>query len=461
MTKPITWGEKTLALLGGAWGCNGNPGERPQDATTPTRQNTPPPEEDGGVKENPSRTPYEPPSKPFFPQAVNSGIFYHPRLVNNSQEMNLSFPVALQCLPEDQKCYFGLGTKLFSFSTNADTIANNNPLTVTEEMDFSPEVDGQETYLADLLINSSYVYALYGEFTENNAGIIVRRKQGGGFVENQSLNVTCPSRLLENDSKIWASASNCIGANDFGDGKIIVLEEEEAGTLRKIKGFTTTQLNPQQLGLWRLNNQNYLLAVETGHATLAGEILTESGVEVFGPRGRVERDSLGYIPLGLAAADVITISSDNQIAFLGSQYLPELYALDLGALAQKIEARNPSDQSTPTWEDVAIATAENAIPLSPFEQAFISSIQYDDATKTVLASSFNDGLVQQVEAGYTPIPGVGVSIAPDFGVLRGNYFCNGLETRYCGPLFLMESGAAALTGSPAAATFLPNERLGR
>ncbi len=99
--------------------------------------------------------------------------------------------------------------------------------------------------------------------------------------------------------------------------------------------------------------------------------------------------------------------------------------------------------------------------MSTDEHAYITSTQYDDATRTLLASSFNNTRLFQIKTDYEST-GYGVRLVqPPFGTIVGHYLCGVTASETCGDIARIQEGAITLTGQPTGVTFYSNERLGR
>jgi len=438
-------------------GCSGTL-EKPKPSTPPPTtdqtNNAPAPSNTTQLPPEPERSRYVQPEVLIIPQMTSDGIFYHHRFVQrlgqDDQPIRSAFPVGLQCPENENVCYFGLRNKVYKFSTN--NLSHDEPLPVTVAADFSNELDGQNKQLANILVHGGYIYGLYDnynlEFPE--PGIVIRDEQGR-FVDPYFLDSTmsCPNSFLAHEGEIWVTVSNCVGDNAFRSGTVFVLGQKIDGTLEEVhEPLATTQVNPQAMKEWRANDKTYILVVNTGHTTVRGETLSESSVNVIDP---VTKKIVATILLGLAAANTITISGDQKVAILGSQNHPWLFGLNLERLLLELSFIDPKATSPAILWNVAFADATNPVLLSTDESAYISSVQYyDDATSTLLASSFNNTRLFQLKAE-----------GPKFGEIVGHYLCGVTASENCGEIAPIEEGAITLTGQPAGVTFYPKSRLSR
>lgn len=403
---------------------------------------------------SPAANRYVPPETSSFPEEPLDAGFYHPYFVLGERRIRGAYPTGLQCPAEENRCYFGLRNKIYSFPTS--DLQNNDPVPALLAADFSSELDGQERQLSNILVSGGYFYGLYDNFNENfpEAGIVVRDPQGRltdhyffpRLEDNSS--VSCPHTLFPAGNEIWATASNCVGDNDFKPGKIFVLRKGEDGTLENAESrpVTTTQRNPQAIAGWNANNRTYLLAVNTGVTTRRDdEIFSESGVDVIDAETRLV---IANIPLGKAAANTITLSGDNTRAFLGSQNRPYAYAIDLEWLEIRLGTLIRSAGTPILLHDVVIADATNPMRLADVSRDFIPSIRYNDRNGTVLASSFNNSLLILLHTGADK----------PLGVIGGHYFCaKEGESEQCSDIALIDEGALVLTNLPnVGVTFFPD-----
>lgn len=432
--------------------------------------------------------PYTPPSSAFLPQSNARGIFYHPRLEKEGGILRSSFPVGLQCRETEEKCYFGVGRKVYSFNTEELT---GEPSTMLQtEADFAPEIDGQSSWFTGMLYYNDHFYGQFDRFEGGleqgtpQAGIALRSNMGEygptfyypavDFGEEGVQAVSCPKSLLpysdlaEEKEEIWTVTSNCVGNNNFREGTIFPLTVGENGelTLATDQPLRTTQQNPQKMVGWNANNKTYILVVNTGLTTHTetGPSKKEdapgfSGVDVIDPD---KKRVIANVSLGQASAQSITVSGDGKIAFIGSQVRPQMYVLDLEMLADNLsELPNDPTAQPAIIRGVTIADAYNAIPLDWSETNYFPALLYDDATRTVLVASFNDGFLVQIGGDYVVKSGLGVHHAGNFGRVLNNFACTGPETENCTELAQIRGGIVALTGHPTSITFVPNSRLGR
>lgn len=426
------------------------------------------------------RSQYIPPEKADRPQVSDNSVFHH-RLFEGENPVRASFPVSFHCDERVNKCYFALGAKYYSFSS--DDLKNNDPIALNVEADFSATIDPAESQITAVAKDRGYHYALFDGAPKNlnesaaNAGIAI---QSGGtdletfiFPNAGGAPVSCPKNLFvyhnldSNHRELWVTASNCSGGG-FREGSLFVLDFQPDGTLRTAlpDPLIPTQYNPQALAGWNAGDKAYVLAVNTGKTVhpqaggAADSVVTEGGVDVIDAQ---TRKFIANIPLGLTAANSITISGDNTLAFLSSQVEPKLYALDLEHFASKLRRREP-DAGPQSWPDVVIADGRNAIPMNwpgDATKAFYPEVVFDDRSKTVIASSFNDGRLYQVLGEYQAHEGLGVELHRAFGTVVGHFVCAGEGAENCGEVELIHSGLLALTGHPAGLTFIPNFVLNR
>ncbi|OGQ04554.1 MAG: hypothetical protein A3F82_10900 [Deltaproteobacteria bacterium RIFCSPLOWO2_12_FULL_44_12] len=441
-------------------GCTDVPSRVEPQPNTQNKVDTVPPKEAEQPNTTQTVTRYLPPEQPSFPQVTSNGAIFYSRLYENGQELRTSYPVGLQCPSNLDRCYFGLRNKVFSFSTKS--LSQNVPLEVLREADFSSLIDGTEKQLSDILIQGGAIYGLYADQNPmtHQSGMVSRNSNGALWSAPFSDTVIrSPQHLLRtSDGTVWASFSNWIGDDHFGPGKISVLEETEEGVLEETHPvLTTSEFNPQAMAPWNAGDKPYLLVVNTGRTAYPNQTLSESGIDVIDVEAR---EIVANIPLGLASANTISISSDGKVAFLGSQNLPRLYVLDLEWLAIKINGLPQNNNNPAILDDVALADASNAVPLAPIDTAFIPSIAFDDQTGRLFVSSHNDGRFFQLETHYVPT-GTGVNLEPGFGIMVGHYVCAGPDTQNCGDIVFIEQGVIAMTGIPTSVTFYPNERIGR
>lgn len=427
----------------------------------------------------PARSEYVPPQKASLPpQAQPYGLFYHPRFQDDHGEIRKSFPVGLQCVKGENRCYFALGASVYSFGM--EKVAGETALPVEEEARLTPEMDEQTAQITSLLYLDGNFYALFDSFAGGldqgnpKAGIAIRDNAGNAletfyFPDQEGKPVSCPKDLLyhpntfEGREEIWVAAANCEGTDDFRDGNIFILSKRTNGTLEAtLPPLTTTQKNPQDLAGFNANERAYVLAVNTGHTahTIPGpglddRIVSAGGVDVIDAQ---TRRIVANVPLGMTAANTITISEDNTIAFVGSQIRPQVYALDLEWLATKLGSAARTD-SVETWEDVAIADEANAIPLNWVPNGFYPEMTHHRQAQTLWVSSFNDGGLYGIYVPAVAHPGVGIELGEGFGTALRNFPCAGEGSENCGEVEWFPGGLLAMTGHPAGLTFIPEEKL--
>lgn len=449
-------------------------GEAPdQDASVPP----PKPSKDGSI-DSPERHRYQPPDIFTMPQATNEGIFYHPFFTQEGVQTNPSYPRWFRC--QEDQCRFVAGNKLLSFTTDPETLANENPIALTTVIDFAPEVDGTRTNIKDVLIDGSLIYALYGG---TSSGIAIRRlpsdnseeaeeaPQSFSFSELEGMEDYCPSRMLLFGGTLWFSAANCRDWVNFGDGRITPLEQQPDGSLEpsEEESFVTSWKNPETLFAMDIGDGVlYLLSVASGLSFLNGEIFTESGVDVYSLNKRALNPLIGQIPLGQAAAFGI-YNPTSSVAFHGSLNQPHLYVTDLLKMAMDLlEDNSTESEEVLRLSDVPLSDATNPVrflppgleipdPENP-ELQTIFALDYNPVLKTALASYYYGRLVY-IQLPYTTNP-EGVVLAGGFGDISGHYHCNDATTEYCGPVsFLPQGGAIVLTLEPVSVTYVPAERL--
>lgn len=476
MVAPIIWafGMGVLALAG----CGNGEVVTEEETPTPDGSVPPPkPSKDDAV-DSPERHRYEPPDNFTMPQATNEGIFYHPFFTQEGVQTNLSHPRWFRC--QEDQCRFVAGNKLLSFTTNPETLANENPIALTTVMDFAPEVDGTRTNIKDILIDGSLIYALYDG---TRSGIAIRRlppdnseemeaaPPNFSFSELEGMENYCPSRMVLFGATLWFSAANCRDWVNFGDGRITPLEQQADGSLEPSEQgpFVTSLKNPEALLAMDIGDGTlYLLSVASGLSFLNGEIFTESGVDVYSLTRKTPNPLIGQIPLGEAAAFGIYYNNFS-VAFHGSLNQPNLYVTDLFRMVTDLlEDNSTESEEVLLLNDVPLSDASNPVRFLPpgleipdpenRELQSIFALDYNPELKTVLASYYHGRLVY-IQLPYTTNP-EGVVLEGGFGDISGHYHCNDATTENCGPVsFLPEGGAVALTGEPVSVTYVPVERL--
>lgn len=464
-------------------GCGGESAETEPAAGAPRRivaDNPPDPQVAPEPAPQRQRSRYVPPATATRPQVTDNGVFHH-RLFDGENPVRASFPVSFRCDEGEEKCYFALGAKYYSFSSN--DLRNDDPVSLNVEADFSSTIDPAEAQITAVAQERGFTYALFDGAPKGlnesaaNAGIAI---QSGGddletfiFPNVTGAPVSCPKNLLvthnpkSNHRELWVTASNCSGG-DFREGSLFVLDFKPNGTLETAlpDPLIPTQYNPQALAGWNAGDKAYVLAVNTGKTVhpqaggAADSVVTDGGVDVIDAE---TKKFVANIPLGLTAANSLTISGNNTLAFLSSQVEPKLYALDLEHFAAKLAMREP-DAGPQSWPDVVIANGRNAIPMNwagDEARAFYPEVVFDDRSQTVMASSFNDGRLYQVIGEYRAHEGLGVELHRAFGTVVGHFLCAGEGSENCGEVELIGSGLLALTGHPAGLTFIPNTALNR
>lgn len=460
-----------LAMLG----CNSS-----SDEQTAGKPELPPkkPDTDGGSKiPPPERTRYQAPDPFVLPQATSEGLIYHPHFSRNGKPaVDLANPVALECPPEENQCYFGAGHEYFSFPADEKTLSSGD-IPLTTVADFSPEVDGQARYLVDVLREGSLVYGLYdGE----SAGIAIRTVEGeqmepsdggvsdSGMPESRAFSfndsVTCPADFLSFEERLWVSAANCAGGI-YEDGTLVTLDIDKKGLLSPSLDppFVTTQKRPDQIAVWdATKGSQWILSANPG-------VGGDSGLDFFNP-DRSPEPNPPNISLPDAAASRIVITPDQLAAFLGSETKHWIFVNDLAWSAEHLNKtlvpELPDGGAEPDGgvpPGAMLADASNPVPLFPpgssFENGAIRSLAYDEDRRILLATTSN-GKIFQLRAPYILTLG-GIALQTGFGYIDGHYFCNAAQSEGCGAAAFVAAGALVLTDEPAGVTFLPNARLDR
>ncbi|MBI4124431.1 MAG: hypothetical protein HY466_00690 [Deltaproteobacteria bacterium] len=454
-----------------AWGCSDSGEEEPAG-----KPELPPkkPDPDGGGKLSlPERSKYQEPDHFTLPQATSEGLIYHPYFSRDGKPTaDLADPVALECLPEENLCYFAAGHEYFSFPSDEKTLSAEGAVPLTLVADFADE-DGTTRHLVDVLRQGSLIYALYdGE----SAGIAIRSAQGekpepsdGGtsesalfsFNEQFSTPVTCPTDLMAFENKFWVSAANCAGGV-YGDGVIAVIDIDKDGRLSPSDSapLVTTQKRPNQMAVWDAGKgRRLIVSVNPGEEG-------NSGLDFFDPERPAEGEPVNNLLLTGAAAGRIAITDDQLVGFVGDTARHLIFVNDMAWTADYLnvtvvpEGADGGVEALPI-NDAPLAGADNPVrlfpPGSPFENGAILSLAHDGSRQKILASTSN-GKIFQLRVPYTLVPG-GVAILPGFGFIEGHYFCNDLLTEGCGPAAFLEHGAIALTQNPAGVTYLPDALL--
>ncbi|MDO8493778.1 MAG: hypothetical protein Q7S68_00375 [Deltaproteobacteria bacterium] len=445
----------------GLAGCGG-PVEEPKsiqnnninnDGVVPVAQDS---AQEPGVPFAPTR--YVGPEELNIPSASARGVIYQPF---DGVPRSFTFPTSLAC--HGGSCTFALGPNVQSISQDF----TETPQTPEVHAAFRGTIDHQNNFIADAMVVPDKTYVLFngarqGIATETYVEDVVDTVYNFlGEVYGEP--ITCPAQMLPIGDQIWVSASMCVGSNSFRDGKVLVFEESETGSLEYTdpRAVTTTQKNPQFMTQWNTPTRNYVLVVNGGESTVGKTIAGDSGIDIFtADTGEL----VGNIPLGRAAARSITISGDGKLAILSSQHESNLYLVDLELLRVSLE-NGESALAPQSLTDVVIADASNPVRLGTSTNPFIVDVAYDDVSRNIFVSLFEGGSqhgrILQINAGYEVFADQGIRLNPDFGIVSANFFCSTGTTEYCGELELTDEGLVALTGKPASATFIPNERLGR
>ncbi|MDO8527910.1 MAG: hypothetical protein Q7T03_09520 [Deltaproteobacteria bacterium] len=420
-------------------------------------------EEDAGTKLPTPVSKYVPPANPVFPALTTEGIYHH-SFLEEGQLFSGVFPLSFKCNEANTSCYFGVTNKAYSFPAN--NLQNNDAIPVTVAADFSADIDGQNAFVAAVLQSGNYYYGLYDSFDPNAApGISIRDNTGNSLATYHfplvgEVRMTTPNSMIELSDQMWVSISNYVGGDDiYGPGKVFVLDKNVNGTLMEDPSripLTTTQLDPQAIVSWNNGTKDYVLLTNTGKAEYQGAILTESGVDVIDP---ASNKIVANIPLGLGTANSLAVTPDGAAAFVSSQTLSNIYVIDMERLKTKLEALDASSETPARLEDVVVADATNAVAINGSGEAFTTSLFYDDRTKSLVLSSNNDGMLIQLNADYSTIPGVGILLGENFGQVMGEYACATDQAMYCSSASLLQGGVGALTSLPVTVTYVPNESL--
>ena len=425
---------------------------------------------DGGPLKPPDNevSHYVPPAHPIFPQTTSTGI-NHFQFLENGTPTHGSYPLILKCSEPDMSCYFGMGNKLYSFSS--DSLNSNADRDLAVAADFSADIDGQTAIMASAIKSENNYYGMYDTFdaaASPGPGIAIRDNNGAPlatyyFPLVDGTPITTPNSMQVSQNRLWASASNYVGGDDiYRAGTLFSIDINEDGTLVDDSSrlpLASTQLDPQGLTVWYADNKTYILAINTGKARFnqdgSIEILTESGVDVIDP----DADKIiANIPLGLGSANNIVVTPDGAVAFASSQTLSNIYVIDLERLKTKLSVLSPGE-NLGRVEDVVVADATNPIAINPTGAEFVAAIGYDFGTESLLTANFNAGTLGQIKAGYHVLPGVGIQLDAGFGTVLAQYVCAPDGTMNCSQMDLMRSAVVALTGTPASGTFVPHESL--